>query len=131
MIRIGLVGCGHIGTVHAFVLQQLAKAGLVDAALTATFDDDPERAERCGPAPRRGAGRIARRVLAAVDAVWVCTWTAAHLAAVEAAADASGRCSARSPSRPISRDRERVVAALRARPAPGRARAAVVAGVRS
>ena len=28
MIRIGLVGCGHIGTVHAVALQQLTDAGL-------------------------------------------------------------------------------------------------------
>ena len=46
MMRIGLVGCGHIGTVHAYVLQQLTEAKLVDAALTATFDADPERARR-------------------------------------------------------------------------------------
>ena len=46
MIRIGLVGCGHIGTVHAIALQQLAAAGLVDAALTQTFDDDGARAAK-------------------------------------------------------------------------------------
>ncbi len=28
MIRIGLVGCGFIGTVHGFALHQLADAGL-------------------------------------------------------------------------------------------------------
>ena len=32
MIRIGLVGCGHIGTVHSFALRQLAKAGLIVGA---------------------------------------------------------------------------------------------------
>jgi predicted dehydrogenase len=86
MIRIGLVGCGHIGTVHAVALQQLTAAGLVDAALTQTFDDDGARAAKVAhrhggePAPTLEA------LLDAVDAVWVCTWTAAHLAAVEAAA---------------------------------------------
>src|SRR5438105_3333424 len=86
MIRIGLVGCGHIGTVHAVALQQLAAAGLVDAALTRTFDDDSARA---GKVAHRHGGQPAptlEALLDAVDVVWVCTWTAAHLAAVEAAA---------------------------------------------
>ncbi len=88
MIRIGLVGCGHIGTVHAVALQQLTAAGLVDAALTQTFDDDGARAakvaRRHGGAPSPSLDAL----LDAVDVVWVCTWTAAHLAAVEAAASA-------------------------------------------
>ena len=46
MLRIGLIGCGHIGTVHSFALRQLADAGLIDADITATFDTDPERARR-------------------------------------------------------------------------------------
>jgi myo-inositol 2-dehydrogenase / D-chiro-inositol 1-dehydrogenase len=87
MIRIGLVGCGHIGMVHAVALQQLGNAGLVDAGLTATFDDDADRAVRMA---RRHGGEPAPSLdalLDAVDAVWVCTWTAGHLAAVEAAAE--------------------------------------------
>ena len=40
MIRIGIVGCGHIGTVHSFALRQLSDAGLVDARVTGTFDAD-------------------------------------------------------------------------------------------
>jgi predicted dehydrogenase len=87
MIRIGLVGCGHIGMVHAVALQQLANAGLVDARLTATFDEDPERAARM--ARHHGGAPVSSldAMLGAVDAVWVCTWTAAHLESVEAAAD--------------------------------------------
>jgi hypothetical protein len=46
VIKIGLVGCGHIGTVHAYVIQQLADAQVIDACLSATFDADPKRAER-------------------------------------------------------------------------------------
>jgi predicted dehydrogenase len=87
VIRIGLVGCGHIGTVHAVALQQLANAGLVDARLTATFDHDAERAARVA---RHHGGEPAASLdalLGAVDVVWVCTWTAGHLAVVEAAAD--------------------------------------------
>ena len=36
MMQIGLVGCGHIGRVHAYALEKLAKAGLIDARLVAT-----------------------------------------------------------------------------------------------
>jgi len=87
VIRIGLVGCGHIGTVHAVALQQLARADLVDARLTATFDEDAKRAARVA---RHHGGEPAASLdalLDAVDVVWVCTWTSGHLAVVEAAAD--------------------------------------------
>jgi predicted dehydrogenase len=87
VIRIGLVGCGHIGTVHAVALHQLAGAGLVDARLTTTFDDDAARASRVA---RHHGGEPAASLdalLDDVDVVWVCTWTAGHLAVVEAAAD--------------------------------------------
>jgi UDP-N-acetyl-2-amino-2-deoxyglucuronate dehydrogenase len=87
MIRIGLVGCGHIGTVHAVALQQLTDAGLVDARLTATFDDDPGRAAKVARHQGGEPCETLDGLLDEVDAVWVCTWTAAHLAAVEAAAD--------------------------------------------
>jgi predicted dehydrogenase len=86
MIRIGLVGCGHIGTVHAIALQQLTAAGLVDAALTQTFDDDAGRAAKVARRHGGDAARTLEDMLEAIDVVWVCTWTAAHLAAVEAAA---------------------------------------------
>jgi predicted dehydrogenase len=87
MTRVGLVGCGHIGMVHAVALQQLTGAGLVDASLTSTYDHDSERAARMA---RRHGGEAMPSLdalLDAVDVVWVCTWTAAHLAAVETAAD--------------------------------------------
>jgi predicted dehydrogenase len=86
MIRVGLVGCGHIGMVHAVALQQLANAGVVDARLSATYDHDGERAARI--ARRHGGEPLPSldALLDSVDAVWVCTWTAGHLAAVEAAA---------------------------------------------
>jgi UDP-N-acetyl-2-amino-2-deoxyglucuronate dehydrogenase len=87
MIRIGLVGCGHIGTVHALALQQLTDGGLVDARLTATFDDDPIRAAKVARHQGGDPYDTLDALLDQVDAVWVCTWTVAHLAAVEAAAD--------------------------------------------
>ena len=85
MIRIGVVGCGHIGTVHSFALRQLCDAGLVDARVVATFDVDRERAERT--AGHHGARAVAAldELVDAVDVVWVCTWTAAHREAVDAA----------------------------------------------
>jgi predicted dehydrogenase len=112
MIRVGLVGSGHIGTVHAIALQQLADADLVDARLTATFDDDPERA---GKVARRHGGEphdTLESLLDSVDVVWVCTWTAAHLAAVEAAADRGVPIFCEKPLAPDLAGAARVAAAL-------------------
>ncbi|HEV3134442.1 MAG TPA: Gfo/Idh/MocA family oxidoreductase, partial [Acidimicrobiia bacterium] len=82
MIRIGIVGCGHIGTVHSFALRQLGDAGLVDARVVGTFDAD--RARAAGIARHHDARPYEQlaELVAEVDAVWVCTWTAAHLEAV-------------------------------------------------
>jgi predicted dehydrogenase len=87
MIRIGMVGCGHIGAAHAYALRQLADAGLVDARLTATFDQEPERAAKM--AKYHGGEPVSSldALLDAVDAVWICTWTAGHLEPVEGAAE--------------------------------------------
>ncbi|HWS44249.1 MAG TPA: Gfo/Idh/MocA family oxidoreductase, partial [Acidimicrobiia bacterium] len=112
MIRIGLVGCGHIGTVHAVALQRLAGAGLIDARLTATYDDDPERAARTA---RHHGGEAAGSLAAlveGVDAVWVCTWTSAHLAAVEAAAELGLPVFCEKPLAPDLESATRVAAAL-------------------
>ena len=112
-MRVGLVGCGHIGTVHAYVLQQLADAHLIDASLTATFDDDPARAERVA---RHHGGRPAASVaelVAGVDVVWVCTWTAAHLEAVVTAADAGRPVFCEKPLGTDLASAEQVAAALR------------------
>jgi predicted dehydrogenase len=112
VIRIGLVGSGHIGTVHAYALQQLADADLVDARLVATFDDDPVRAARVA---RHHGGEPAaslESLLDTVDVVWVCTWTAGHLGAVEAAADRGMPIFCEKPLAPSYADCERVAAAL-------------------
>ena len=111
-MRIGLVGCGHIGTVHAYALQQLTENGLVGAALTATFDADPERAARVA---RHHGGTPAASLdalLDAVDVVWVCTWTAGHLEAVEAAAARGLPVFCEKPLAPTYADCGRVAAAL-------------------
>ncbi len=88
MIRIGLVGCGHIGTVHAVALQQLADADLIDAELTATFDDDADRAAKV--ARHHGGEPVATLdARCSTPSTWCgsARGRPAHLAAVEAAAD--------------------------------------------
>jgi predicted dehydrogenase len=87
VIRIGIVGCGHIGTVHSFALRQLCDAELVDARVVATFDHDHERAGRLAEQHGARATASLEEVVDDVDVVWVCTWTAAHLEGVEAAVD--------------------------------------------
>src|SRR5262245_11363857 len=87
MMRVGLVGCGHIGTVHAFALQQLTEAKLVDAALSLTYDDDPKRAERVARHHGGAPAATLDALLDGVDVVWVCTWTAGHLEPGAAAAE--------------------------------------------
>ncbi|MEX0664584.1 MAG: Gfo/Idh/MocA family oxidoreductase [Acidimicrobiia bacterium] len=86
-VRVGIVGCGFIGTVHSFALAALVKAGLVDAVVTATCDVDAERAARL--AEPHGARRCTEvtKLIDAVDAVWVCTWTVDHRAVVAAAVE--------------------------------------------
>jgi predicted dehydrogenase len=112
MIRIGLVGSGHIGTVHAVALQQLADAGLVDARLTATFDDDPKRAAKVARHHGGEPHATLDGLLDSVDVVWICTWTAAHLAAVEAAADRGLAIFCEKPLAPDLATATRVAAAL-------------------
>jgi myo-inositol 2-dehydrogenase/D-chiro-inositol 1-dehydrogenase len=85
MQRIGLVGCGHIGTVHSYALRQLVDAGLVDAELTATYDVDPERAARLAEPHHATPATSLDALLDEVDVAWICTWTDGHLPAVEAA----------------------------------------------
>jgi predicted dehydrogenase len=111
-LRIGLIGCGHIGTVHAVAIHQLVQAGLVDAALTATYDDEPARAEKA--ASRYGGAPAAsmEALLDTVDVAWICTWTAAHLAAVEAAADRGVAIFCEKPLAPDMATAARVTAAL-------------------
>ncbi len=112
MIRIGLVGCGHIGMVHSYALKQLVACGLVDAAVTATFDIDADRSVRA--AAYHGATPMSsiEAVVDAVDAVWVCTWTAAHREAVECAASAGRAIFCEKPLAPNYEECERVAAAL-------------------
>ena len=86
MTRIGLVGCGHIGTVHSFALHQLFKLELTDARVAATFDVDSSRSTETARHHDAVPHDSLDDLLDGVDVVWIATWTAAHLEAVEAAA---------------------------------------------
>ena len=85
-MRIGLVGCGFIGSVHSFALRRLSDAGLVDARVTGTFDPERDRAAALAGHHDACAFPDLDALLDAVDVAWVCTWTAAHQQVVEAAA---------------------------------------------
>jgi len=111
-MRIGLVGCGHIGTVHAYVLQQLAEAKLIDAELTLSYDADPKRAEKVSRHNGGAPAASVAEVVAGVDVVWVCTWTDAHLEAVELAVDAGLPVFCEKPLAPNLAASERVAGLL-------------------
>jgi len=112
VIRVGIVGCGHIGTVHSFALRQLGHADLVDARVVGTFDADHERA--AGIARHHDARSYEQlaALLAEVDVVWVCTWTAAHLEAVCAAGEQSRAVFCEKPLAPTLADAERLAGVL-------------------
>jgi myo-inositol 2-dehydrogenase / D-chiro-inositol 1-dehydrogenase len=110
--RIGLVGCGHIGTVHSYALRQLGDAGLVDARIVATYDVDPDRAARLALHHDARPCAQLEDLLDRVDAVWICTWTSAHLEAVEAAVDRSCAVFCEKPLAPTLAEAERLAAAL-------------------
>ncbi len=79
-VRVGLVGCGFIGTVHAFALKALIGGGLADAAIAGLCDSDPDKAASLAgllgdPQVFEDAGDL----IDAVDAVWVCTPTSTHM----------------------------------------------------
>jgi UDP-N-acetyl-2-amino-2-deoxyglucuronate dehydrogenase len=119
VIRVGLVGCGFIAAIHSRALKALCDGGLVDAAVVATCDRDPGRAEAFARAHRAdlATGDLGR-VLEAVDAVYVCTPTAAHLEAVTAAADAGVAVFCEKPLAPSLAASEAVAAAVARRGVP-------------
>lgn len=113
MIRIGIVGCGFIGTVHSFALHQLIAGGLVDARVAATYDRDAAKAAfMAGHHEGAVAASTLDACLDAVDAVWVCTWTAGHLEPVEAAAARGMPIFCEKPLAPDLATAERLAAAL-------------------
>ncbi|MEY3361771.1 MAG: hypothetical protein RL531_1490 [Actinomycetota bacterium] len=113
MRRIGLVGCGHIGTVHSLALGQLARAGLVDAAITGTFDADRSRAVEQARHHDATVHDDLDSLADSSDVLWVCTWTAAHREAVRAAADRGLPVFCEKPLAPTLAECEEVAADLR------------------
>ncbi len=85
MLRVGLAGCGFIGRVHAWALWALRRSSLVDAALVAVFDHDPERADQLAAPHEARTVSSSEALCDAVDVVYVCTPTAEHAAIVDVA----------------------------------------------
>jgi myo-inositol 2-dehydrogenase / D-chiro-inositol 1-dehydrogenase len=112
VIRIGMVGCGHIGTVHSFALRQLGDAGLVDARVVGTFDSDHGRAAGLARHHDARAYEQLDDLLGDVDVVWVCTWTAAHREAVCAAGERSRAVFCEKPLAPSLAEAEQLAGVL-------------------
>jgi UDP-N-acetyl-2-amino-2-deoxyglucuronate dehydrogenase len=112
-MRVGIVGCGFIGTLHSRALRALTAAGHVDAAVVATCDVDLDRAEACArPHGAATATTEPAELLAAVDVVWVCTPTASHRALVEDAAAAGAAVFCEKPLATTVADAEAMAAAV-------------------
>ncbi|MBS0517906.1 MAG: Gfo/Idh/MocA family oxidoreductase, partial [Proteobacteria bacterium] len=75
MIRIGILGAGSMGALHA-----AAWAALPDVEVTAVFSRTPERAAAVAAACNAVATAEARRLIEApdIDAVDICVPTQAH-----------------------------------------------------
>ena len=90
-LKVGLIGCGHIGTFHARNIKDVQQHGLVDIEYHAVCDRFIERAEQFAAiADCPLVTEDPEDVIAACDAVYVCTETAEHPYLVTAAA-AAGR----------------------------------------
>ena len=116
MLRIALIGCGHIGTVHSYALGQLTRARLVDAAITSTFDPVRERAKKIAGHHGAVAHDDLDAALADVDVAWICTWTAGHAEAVDAAIARDLAVFCEKPLAPTIVDCRAIADRLRGRP---------------
>jgi predicted dehydrogenase len=114
-IRVGLIGCGWIGSAHSRVIKGLIGGGLVDAEAVAFADPDIDKAAAFAASHRaRVATQDPARVLDAVDAVWICTPTATHRALVEQAAAAGVAIYCEKPLATNAADVDAMVAAVEA-----------------
>lgn len=109
MRRIGIVGTGLMGGHHLWVLQQLARTGLVDAEVTCVFDLDPTRAADL----ELSVADSLEALVEDVDVVWVTTWTAGHLEPVRAAAAAGRAVFVEKPLAPTLAECEELADVLR------------------
>ena len=81
-VRVGVIGVGHLGSLHAKML-----ADIPGAVLAGVFDLDPERAREVASQCRTGAAASVAELLGRTDAVTIATSTSAHYAvAMEALA---------------------------------------------
>jgi predicted dehydrogenase len=88
-IKVGLIGCGHIGRFHARNVKDVQAHRLADVDYHAVCDRHLERAE--GFAAIGGCSLVTTdpaAVIDACDAIYICTETAEHRVLVEAAAAA-------------------------------------------
>ncbi|MDQ1403798.1 MAG: hypothetical protein QOG03_2114 [Actinomycetota bacterium] len=112
-IRVGLVGCGWIGSAHSRALKGLIDGGLVDAQVVAFADPVLDSAQTFARAHRAPlATSDPAEVFAAVDAVWICTPTGTHRQLVEGAAAAGVAVYCEKPLAPTLPDVEAMVAAV-------------------
>src|SRR5687768_14984567 len=87
-MRIGLIGCGTIGSTHSRALRALRRAEITDAAVAITCDADLERAKAFAAHHGAEATDDVTAVIDEVDVVWICTPTSSHLGLLEQAAAA-------------------------------------------
>jgi predicted dehydrogenase len=88
-LKVGLIGCGHIGAFHSRNIKDVQSRGLADIRYEAVCDLDISRAERfAAVAGCSLATESAAVVIDHCDAVYVCTETAEHPALVRSAAEA-------------------------------------------
>jgi predicted dehydrogenase len=116
--RIGIAGCGNIAQAHSRSLKAIIRAGLVDAAVVATYDTDSSRAEAFARPHGADVAPNADALLEAVDAVWVCTPTSSHRAFVEAAARRGVAVFCEKPLAPTLADAEALTHAVAAAGVP-------------
>lgn len=88
-LKVGLIGCGHIGAFHARNIKDVQSRGLADINYHAACDLKIDRAEKFAAIGGCSlATESAAEVIDCCDAVYICTETAEHPALVEAAAAA-------------------------------------------
>jgi len=88
-LKVGLIGCGHIGTFHSRNIKDVQSRGLADIHYDAVCDRDIARAEKfAAVAGCALATESAEDLIDYCDAVYICTETAEHPRLVAAAAKA-------------------------------------------
>lgn len=108
MIRIGIVGCGFIGSLHGYALHVLRRGGVVDAAVTVCHDREHDRAADLAQVHEARVADDLPDLIDDVDVVWVCTWTSEHLPVVEAAVGAGRAVFCEKPLATTMADCERI-----------------------